>query len=96
MASDLDAAGMDGVLRARHVARVAALLEQARGKRSWHSILVGVCLVAAVAAFLFWAKVSLQACVGIMLLCGVAGWVESHTSRRLDAIAQLLEQQHHG
>ena len=96
MATELDAASMAAVVRARQVAQVAALLEQARGRRTWKSIFVGACLIAGGAAFVAWAKVSVQACVGFMLLCGMAGWVESHTARRLDAIVKLVEGQQNG
>jgi len=96
MVGDLDAAGMNAVLTSRRVVRMAKLMEQARGRRTWRSIVVGACLFAGVIAFFTWAKLGVEFYVGVMLFTSVAGWTEAHTARRLNAIVRILEEQHEG
>ena len=67
MVGDLDAAGMNAVLTSRRVVRMAKLMEQARGRRTWRSIVVGACLFAGVIAFFTWAKLGVEFYVGVMV-----------------------------
>ncbi len=92
MASDPNPAMLDAILAARKVSRRTELLERARGKETWISILGGTLLV----GLLWWSAQSMggpKVAAAIFFAFGVAGVVEHRISRRLDAIVKLIEEQ---
>src|SRR5262245_12068509 len=92
MATELDVAILDATVKARRVARQAKLLEQAKGKWTWQSILGGVVLLVLAELYIRFDP-NQDAIYAMMLLAFVfLGWGENRISRRLDAIVRLLEE----
>jgi len=92
MATEPHLTELDGVMAARGVARRAQLLDRARGKETWISVLGGVLLL----GLLWWSAEKMggpQIASAVFFAFCVAGWVENRLSRRLDAVVKLLEEQ---
>jgi hypothetical protein len=94
MATELDLRTLDAILKARRVKERADLLEQARGKWTWRSVVPGVCLSVLATVLVLTKNFSpapgvLPAFIFILLVASLA---ESRTSARLDAIAKLLQE----
>jgi hypothetical protein len=92
MASEPNPVELDAILAARKISRRVELLERARGKETWISVLGGVLLL----GLLWWSAQTMggpQVASAIFFAFCVAGWVENRLSRRLDAIVKLMEEQ---
>jgi LPXTG-motif cell wall-anchored protein len=93
MATDVTPATLDAVMRSRRIARHAELLEEAKGKENWISVLGGLLLLG-----LLWfsyrrSSGGFEMGTAVFFAFCIASWVEGRISRRLTAIVKLLEEQ---
>jgi hypothetical protein len=91
MATEPNAAILDATVRARRVARQAKLLDQAKGKWTWQSIIGGVALLALAVLFIR-SNPTPDVGFAVTLLFAFLTWSDGRVSRRLDAIVRLLEE----
>lgn len=92
MATEVDPRALDAVVRARKVKRHAELLEQARGTWTWRTAVVGICLLAATWLYLRITNFSPAVLPAIIVVSVFGSLSEARTSKRIDAILQLLEE----
>ncbi len=95
METQLDVLAVDAVLKARRVKRRAELRDLAAGRWTWRSAVVGIGIAA---VWWLWSRwldarhLDLGLIPLIAFLTIVAGLTDARTSRRLDAILELLEE----
>jgi len=99
MATVLDPLALDAIARARRVKRRAELRDRASGRWTWKSALVGASIVAGWWLWSRWLdaqRVDLGLVPLIAFLSVAGGLSEARTSRRLDAILELLDEREAG
>ena len=95
MTFELDPAALDAISKARRVKRRAELRDRASGRWTWRSVVAGICIVAGWWLWSRWldARHIDLGLVPLIAFLSVAGSLaEARTSRRLDAILELLDE----
>jgi hypothetical protein len=93
MATELDPLALEAIVRARRVKRRADLRERAKGRWTWRSAVGVICIAA---GWLLWSRwLEARHDLGLfpftILLAIAASLSEVRTSKRLDAILELLD-----